>query len=182
VIGAFGYLAQSAVVPHPDMVALTGVDALATVRVVVAVNHGHTHVLQAFLKIPAPGRLTDNFRRGVSGTFVAAIDPTTGRLGDLVGMVTPTNRFVTERTDTHPQTGRRIRDRELPQWRGLFVLAERAGSLHPRTTALGWDIALGKDGWVILDGNPLWGPAGGQASTRTGLRPALARVFPEHWG
>ena len=177
----FGYLVQQWLAPHPDLVALTGTTALSSVRVVIAVSGGKTHVLQAFIKIPAPGSVVDNFRHGTSGALVASVDPETGRLTDLVGMLRPGHRFVVERTSTNPLTGEQFRGRELPAHRELFALAARAGTLHPRTTALGWDIALGRDGWRILDGNPLWGPAGGQASTRAGLRPALERVFPEYF-
>jgi len=179
--GDFGYVVQRALDPHPDVVALTGVDVLATVRVVTAVRDGATHILQFLLKIPAPGRVTDNVHGGLTGTMVAGVDPASGTLLDLVGILRPGNRFVRERTGVHPVTGRRIGGRELPDWRNVLDLARRAALLHPRTATLGWDVGLTPSGWVFLDVNAKWGPAGSQVCTGEGMKPALALLFPDHF-
>jgi hypothetical protein len=179
--GAFGYVVQRALDPHPDIVELTGVDILATVRVVTAVRDGATHILQFLLKIPAPGHVTDNVLDGLRGTTVTGIDPLSGKLLDLVGILHPGNRFVRERSGVHPVTGRRIGGRELPAWRSVLDLARRAALLHPRTATLGWDVGLTPSGWVILDVNAMWSPAGSQVCTGEGMKPALARLFPEHF-
>jgi hypothetical protein len=178
---AYGYLAQPLLKAHPAMVELTGVEALATVRVVTVRHESGNFTLQSFLKIPAPGRLTDNFRRGVSGTFITGLDPSNGCLGDLLGIVRPGHRHVIERTDTHPRTGMRIGGRELPEWRQCLHVAELAAAARPSSPIYAWDIGLGPDGWVILEANPTWGPVGGQACARRGLRPTLARLFPRDW-
>ena len=179
--GDYGYVVQRALDPHPDMVELTGVAVLATVRVVTAVCDGATHILQFLLKVPAPGRVTDNVQGGVTGTMVAGVDPESGRLLDLVGIVRPGNRLVREHTAIHPVTGRRIGGRELPAWRDVLDLARRAALLHARTATLGWDIALTSSGCVFLDVNAMWSASGSQACTGEGLRPTLARIFPELW-
>ena len=178
---AYGYLVQPLLKSHPAMVELTGVEALSTLRIVTARQPSGNVILQSFLKIPAPGRLTDNFRRGVSGTFIAAVDPSSGRLSDLLGLVRPGHRHVIERTDTHPQTGKRIGGRELPEWRQCLAVAELAAATRPNSPIFAWDIGLGPNGWVVIELNPLWGPVGGQACTRQGLRPTLARLYPREW-
>jgi hypothetical protein len=179
--GAYGYLVQEAVAPAREMVELTGIDALASVRVVTAVHVGGVDLIEAFLKIPAPGRLVDNFRYGSLGTMLSSVDPASGRLTALVGLLRPGNRYVLERTAKHPATGRDIEGRLMPRWSEATEVARRAALAHPCTATLGWDLALTPSGWVVLDFNPIWGPTGGEACTREGIRPLLARIYPNAW-
>jgi hypothetical protein len=180
-LGDYGYLLQEALVPHSEMVALTGVEELSTVRVVTALSNGVVDFIEIFLKIPAPGCLTDNFRYGSLGTMLASVDPTSGDLTALVGLLRAENRYVLERCAAHPATGRRIEGRTIPQWQDAIEISRRAALAHPRTATLGWDLALTPRGWIVLDFNPIWGPTGGEACTREGIRPILARLYPEAW-
>jgi hypothetical protein len=157
-LGAYGYLVQEALAPAREMVALTGVDALASVRIVTAVYSGGIEFIEAFLKVPAPGRLVDNFRYGAFGTMIASIEPSSGRLTALVGLLRPGHRYVLERTTKHPATGCRIEASAMPRWSEAIDLSCRAARAHPRTATLGWDLALTPTGWVFFDFNPIWGP------------------------
>lgn len=179
-LGDFGYLAQPAITPSRAVVELTGIAALVSARVVTTVKSGVPLVVEATVKMPGPGCLTDNFLHGVTGTVVTGLDHETGRLTDAVGLLRRGNRFVIQHAPEHPATGRRIYDMELPRWREAVDLAGRAALVHPDTATLGWDIALAETGCVILDGNPNWG-SGGQLCWRKGLRPRLASMFPEHF-
>ena len=176
-----GYLAQPALAPHPDIIGLTGLSTLSALRVLTAYQHGRVHTLHAWLKIPAPGRLTDNFHGGVWGTLAAGVDLVDGRLSELVGLFRPRNTLVIERRPVHPASGHTIAGRELPHWREAIALAHRAHALHPRTATLAWDVVLSREGCVLIDGNTRWGVGAGQASLGEGLRPMLARLFPEYW-
>ena len=177
-LGNYGYLVQPAVKPHPDLVRITGIDMLASVRVVTALKDGTPHVVESFLKIPGPGRLTDNFLSGAKGTTIARVDPATGRLSDVVGLLRAGFRHALERTSIHPATGRRIAGETLPSWREALDVAYRAARAHPRTVAIGWDVAIGASGCVILDGNPNWGP-GWEPCDAEGVRARLARLYPD---
>lgn len=178
---AHGYLVQPLLRPHPAMIELTGVDALSTMRIVTVRHETGNFTLQSLLKIPAPGHFTDNFRGGITGTFIAAMDPSDGRLSDLVGITRPGFRFVTERTPTHPATGKRIGGRELPLWRECLRVAELAAAAHPKSPLFAWDVGLGPDGWVVIEANTTWGPTGFQICSRQGLRPILAKLYPVDW-
>jgi hypothetical protein len=125
--------------------------------------------------------LVDNFRYGSLGTMLAGVDPTSGRLTPLVGLLRPGNRYVLERCDVHPATGRRIAGSAIPRWDEAVEISRRAALAHPRTATLGWDLALTPAGWIVLDFNPIWGPTGGEACTREGIRPILARMYPDAW-
>lgn len=176
-----GYLAQPALEPHPDVVELTGLTTLSALRVVTAYRHGRVHTIHAWLKIPAPGRLTDNFHGGVWGTLAAGVDLVDGRLTDLVGLFHPGNELVIERRAVHPVSGHTIAGKELPLWREAIGLAHRAHALHAKTATLAWDVVPSTDGCVIIDGNTRWGVGAGQACFGEGLRPTLARLFPDYW-
>lgn len=180
-LGAYGYLAQEALKPAREMVDLTGVDAVASVRVVTGLHAAGVDFIEAFLKIPAPGRLVDNFRYGVHGTMLASVDPASGRLTKLVGLLRPGHRYVLERTSRHPATGRQIEGCTVPRWSEAIEISRRAALAHPRTATLGWDLALTPAGWRVLDFNPIWGPTGGEAGTREGIRPLLSRLYPDTW-
>jgi hypothetical protein len=177
----YGYLVQPFVRSHERMAALTGVDALSTLRIVTVRHPSGNFLLQTFLKIPAPGRLTDNFRRGVSGTFIVGVDPRTGVLGDCVGLAFAGARHAIARADVHPLTGKRIAGEPLPMWSECSSVAERAAAAHPRSPIFGWDVGLAPEGWFVLDPNPRWGPIAGQVTTREGLRPKLAALYPDYW-
>jgi hypothetical protein len=176
--GNFGYVVQPALRPHPDIVALTGVDALTTVRVVTALSRGVPHVIESHLKIPAPGKLTDNFRDGTTGTMAAGVDPDDGTLTELIGILRPGNRYILERTVAHPVTGRHVAGAKLPFAREIIDLAFRAALAHPDTATLGWDVAIAERGLFILDGNPNWGPAWKPCSP-VGPRALLSRLYPD---
>jgi hypothetical protein len=180
-LGEYGYLAQEALAPAREMIELTGVDALASVRVVTAIHPGGVEFVEAFLKVPAPGRFVDNFRYGSFGTMIASIDPSSGKLTALIGLLRPSHRYVLERTAKHPTTGRQIEGRSVPRWSEAIELSCRAARAHHRTATLGWDLALTPAGWVFFDFNPIWGPTGGEACTREGIRPLLARIYPDSW-
>jgi hypothetical protein len=176
-----GYLAQPALSPHADIVALTGISTLSALRVVTAYQGDRVHTIHAWLKIPAPGRLTDNFHGGVWGTAAAGLNLVDGRLTKLVGLFRAGNSLVIERRAIHPASGHMIEGCELPHWREAIALAHRAHALHSRTATLAWDVVLASEGCVIVDGNTRWGVGAGQASLGAGLRPALARLFPDFW-
>jgi hypothetical protein len=176
-LGKFGYLVQSALAPHPEMVELTGIDTLSSVRIVTALAGGEPHVIESFLKIPGSGRLIDNFLSGSRGTMIARFDPRDGRLANATGLMRPGFRHVLESASVHPTTRKQIAGRTLPLWREALDIAFRASMSHPRSVAIGWDVALSSQGCVILDGNPNWGP-GWEPCAPEGVRTLLARLYP----
>lgn len=173
-----GYVVQPALTPASELARLTGVEVLTTARVVTAVHGGDAHVVESFLKIPDPRRLTDNFRDGSTGTFIAGFDPETGLLGDLIGMVNPQARYALERTAAHPLTGKRVKGALLARAGEIVAVAKRAALAHPLTPTLGWDVAIAENGLFLIDANPDWGP-GWQPESPTHVRALLHRLYPD---
>jgi hypothetical protein len=179
--GDCGYVVQPFLTSHPDLVRLSGCDALATLRVITARCGDTARVLAAFLKFPARGKLTNNFVGGVTGSVLMDVDPSSGRFGPVVGLLRPGFRFAIEQCAVYPSSGRRIENERLPAWEEARELAERGAALHPDTATLGWDLAYATTGWTVLEANTMWGPGGPQAASQRGLRPVLREAFPRHW-
>ena len=49
----------------------------------------------------------------------------------------------------------------------------------PDQRYVGWDLALSKDGWVLVEGNSGGQFVGPQISLKKGIRPVIARTFGE---
>jgi hypothetical protein len=55
--------------------------------------------------------------------------------------------------DVHPVSGVRFKDRILPDWQAVLDLACQAHSAFPARIMVGWDVAMLKDGPIIIEGN-----------------------------
>jgi len=127
--------------------------ALATCRVVTAKNPDTNIVelLFASLRMPVGNTDVDNYSRG---GMVSAIDAETGILGKAFCSLPIAGKF--ER-DTHPDTGQIITGFELPGWSEMkqFILTLHA---NLRSPFIGWDVALTKDGCMVVEGSLYWNP------------------------
>ncbi|MCA1790086.1 MAG: hypothetical protein LC667_09580 [Thioalkalivibrio sp.] len=132
--GSDTWLLQERVLPHPELVALSGsAGGLATVRIVTCLRAtGDVLVLPATLKLPDQRSGLDNF--GAGNPAVAVSDR--GVLGAAChGIDGPI-------IDRHPITGRAFRGIVLPDWDAAVALCRRGQQLLPTLRSIGWDIAL----------------------------------------
>ncbi|WAB83307.1 flagellar biosynthesis protein [Microcella daejeonensis] len=90
-----------------------------------------------------------------------------------------TGRHVS-RYETHPDSGESIVDFQLPLWDEALAMLDEAARRIPAVPYVGWDVAIGPDGPVLLEGN--WTP--GLYETRVsatgirhGTRPLHDRAF-----
>lgn len=73
------------------------------------------------------------------------------------------------RYETHPDSGASIVDFQVPMWDRVVELVDRAAREVPTVPYVGWDVAVGPDGPLLIEGN--WTP--GLYETRvsaTGIR------------
>ena len=75
----------------------------------------------------------------------------------------------------HPDSGKQIIGTRIPKWEELNDVIEKIRPQNSSVHFVGWDMALSKDGWCIVEGN--WCPAiiGVQACSGIGYRLALVR-------
>jgi hypothetical protein len=138
-------LVQPYVENHPDIAQVTK-GALASLRIVTGLNERAEAEFVASLIELLPG---DRATSVVA--IVCSIAPETGRIR-LAAL--PNGRLV----DCHPDTGLPLVGIDLPFWRESVDLVRRAhATVFPHFAFLGWDIALTKDGPVLLETNSEWG-------------------------
>lgn len=70
----------------------------------------------------------------------------------------------------HPDTGVQIIGAVIPRWGELNNLVERIASRNPSMRIVGWDFALSKDGWCLVEGNSLPSFFGFQIALEKGCR------------
>lgn len=142
---------------HSDILRLTGSDALQTARIVTWVDpEGNIDLYLTLFKLVVGANLHDNYNYGLSGNLTANIDPVSGRLTTATGA--SSNGIGFNVLTTHPKTGERIVDFELPHWQEARKLAERAARLFLPLRTIGWDVALTEEGPLLLEGNAEWDP------------------------
>lgn len=142
------FIVQPRLINHPALHDISN-DALATVRVLTCRDDkgGFEATNVAFRMAIGSNSVVDNFHQG---GLAAPVDLATGRIGSASDMgVRP---YVGWR-DTHPVTGEKFAGRILPYWRAVLELARQAHAAFPHRTAIGWDVAMLKDGPCIIEGN-----------------------------
>jgi hypothetical protein len=129
-------------------------------------------VFVALLKIGACGCIVDNWGKG---GLLVDIDIASGRIGEY-GIMRGWRRL-----DRHPDTGVKFKDITIPHF---LELKEQALLLHRslfNLKAVGWDVAVGKDGVVFVEGNARWG-IGMLQIVKGGLRKDIHEILKDPSG
>lgn len=142
------YVVRARVSNHPDLADLAGT-ALSTVRVLTCLDeNGTPQVTHAMLRMASTtGVVVDNFH---AGGIAAAVALDSGMLGPASDMGL---RAESRWWDVHPVSGAPIRGRIVPHWEQVPELARRAHAAFPDQIAIGWDIAICKQGPLLVEGN-----------------------------
>lgn len=141
--------------------------SINTIRYTVDYQDGYVDKIYAMIRIGAGDSQVDNTS---AGGICAAIDLDTGIIISK-GFRRDGKQYI-----YHPDSGKQIIGTKIPKWDELNETIEK---IRPKDTSvhfIGWDMALSKDGWCIVEGN--WNPAiiGVQASSGIGYRSALIRA------
>ena len=147
---------------------------------------GPARLFRALWKIPVGDAMTDNFDSGKSGNLVAEIDRATGKVLRVQSGAGLVGKEVFE----HPETGVTFRNFQIPDWHEYVALAERATSAFPGIRLQHWDLAITRDGPVILELNTFGSLDFVQLSHQKGFLDAefmeflddLARKYPAYAG
>jgi hypothetical protein len=124
-------------------------DATNTLRVfsIVDPETGEAGVLRAAHRFgSAASAPTDNWSRG---GYCAPVDVDIGRVGRLVTLEDPPR----SRHERHPETGERVEGVTVPYWEEVRELVRTVADLHSQAPLVGWDIAVGEAGPVLIEGN-----------------------------
>jgi hypothetical protein len=146
---AMGYLFQEVLRPHPAIAQLLGSEAISGVRVVVLQDAQGSEVVAAVWKMTSGDNVLDAFGGRGSGTYLASVDCTTGRIGMAIDDWWPRGSEV----QRIAATGNPIDGFVLPQWGAAVRLCLRAAAVFPLMRLQHWDIAITANGPRILEVN-----------------------------
>ena len=141
-----GYLFQPLMLPHRDIAALCGA-RLATCRMLTLVTEEGPQLYRAAWKIPAAGNAADNYWR--TGNILAKIDLATG----IVGRAMTGAGFDLAEVTHHPDTGEQLIGARVPNWQAMTAVVLEGAHLMREVPMIGWDIASGRDGPIVVEMN-----------------------------
>ncbi|BET65094.1 hypothetical protein ASA1KI_00120 [Opitutales bacterium ASA1] len=140
---------QEAIVNHPE-VARYSQGALCSYKVATGVDmEGFSRVLFASFCIPG-GDLSGETPASVD--LVSGVDLANGRLLPAVGEFVADGEF-----ESHPGTGAILAGASAPHWREVAAFATRAHAAFRDVPFVGWEIAVGASGPVLLGASTNWG-------------------------
>jgi hypothetical protein len=155
-------LLQRRVRNHPEVEALVG-ETTATIRfaALLAPDGSFEPLLAIHRSAPRDSAVDNSAKGGVA----SAIDLATGVLSQAMHMGDAGVRFSSE----HPRTGRPIEGVRLPFWSETVHLIERAHRVFREYPLVGWDVAITREGPVLIEANIIWVARSLQAAHRVPL-------------
>jgi Sugar-transfer associated ATP-grasp len=142
------FIIQPRLINHPSLADISN-DALSTVRVLTCRNEqGEPEATNVAFRMAVGGNsVVDNFHQG---GLAAPVNIKTGAIGLASDIgIKPGMGW----REVHPVSGVRFKDRILPDWQAVLNLACDAHKAFPARTMVGWDVAMLKDGPMIIEGN-----------------------------
>lgn len=139
-----GYWFQERLAPHPTLAELCA-GRMSSLRLFVIQDTDGPEILRASWKIAVGDNPADNFWR--PGNLLAAIDPESGRVGRVVRGAGPDLVEL----ESHPDSGARLLDVELPLWPEVRTLCLRGANSLPNCHVQGWDMAITDRGPILIE-------------------------------
>lgn len=149
------WMLQEEVIGHDRLAELSNTNSLQTCRIVTLLGEqGNVDVLAARLRLVCADNANDNFDYGTTGNAIAVLDPETGRIGSAFGGSGRDPQLTS--VAIHPRTGRELAGFQVPEWSVARELAIRAAKVFAPLRTIGWDVAISREGPVIIEGNVKW--------------------------
>lgn len=135
-------IVEECVKQHEDMDRLYP-DCVNTIRVITILKDNVCHTVFTLVKI-GNGGIVDNL---VGGGIAAVIDVNDGKIitdgVDIQGNI----------IENHPATGTKIKGFQIPNWDMLLETVDKAIRVVPGVNYVGWDIAIGQNKIILIEGN-----------------------------
>lgn len=162
-------LLEEFVFQHQDLQQLSP-NSLNTIRLITQINgKGQVDVIGTILRMGINLK-TDNLS---TGGIACPIDLETGKITG------PGISFDITKPDyyAHPISGIDFIDFEIPYWKDIVSMCEKAALFHPENKSIGWDVAIKDDGPFLLEGNHDWGARLWQMPVKKGLKHIALKYF-----
>lgn len=165
------FLIQGKIEQHPSLSALHE-SSINSIRLVTIKNvkTGNVSVFPSILRVGTGGSFVDNTSQG---GLALGIDMQTGKLYEY-GFYKP--QFGTK-VPKHPDSGIIFKDYTIPYFEEAKKTAMMLHTMLPDVYSIGWDVAIGKEGPIFIEGNDNWEINGPQI-----CHGGLKKVFYEMLG
>jgi hypothetical protein len=143
-----GYLFQETIIQHPDLNKLNP-SCVNTIRIDTFIDkEGKIEVISAYIRMSINNFHLDNIS---SGGCSVNIDIQTGKLKKDGYMIFRTSgvKILTK----HPVTEIVFEDFSIPYFTQVKELVIKSASLMPDLRLIGWDVAIGESGPILIEGN-----------------------------
>lgn len=164
------YIFQELVEQHPRMSELYS-KSVNTMRLVTvrSLKDGKIHLMPSILRVGANGSFVDNTSQG---GLAVGFDLETGKL-NRYGFHKPQFGL---RTEIHPDSGIRLSEFYIPFIKEAEEKAVFFHSMLKDIHSIGWDIAIGENGPIFIEGNDNWEINGPQVGNH-GLKKEFKEYF-----
>lgn len=154
---------------HDDLQRLSP-NSLNTVRFITQLkNDGSVDIVGASLRMGIL-KNTDNLS---SGGITCKIDVETGKL-DSKGYAFDITQPL---CDVHPVSGIALIGFQVPHWDKVKAMCIQAASKYDDNKSVGWDVAIKKDGPLLIEGNHDWGARVWQMPAGRGMKKILEKYL-----
>ena len=144
--GAQGAILERCITPHAEMKRLYP-NSVNTLRVLTSTLDGPARVVAITQRMGRGSRVVDN---SLAGGIYAGVDLESG---ELVG---PAVSKKKDRYAVHPDTGVAIEGFRPPHLAAVMGECVTLHQVYGHLPTVGWDIAVGPDGPLIVEGNTYW--------------------------
>lgn len=166
-ISTMGEVIVEEIIQQDEAMAAFHPSSVNTIRYVVDYNEEGVNRLWAIIRIGVGDSHIDNTS---AGGICAGIDLETGII------ISPAVRRNGEQFLLHPDSGKQIIGTKIPKWQELNEIIPLLRPKDSPVHLVGWDFALSKSGWCIVEGNACPSAMGIQGAMNKGYRAALKRV------
>jgi glutathione synthase/RimK-type ligase-like ATP-grasp enzyme len=141
-----GFVLEAKIEQHPLLQKIYS-HSVNTIRILTYLTKdSHPKIIGARIRMGRQGKLVDNISQGgINGT----IDMETGKI--LFGLSATSGKY--SYVADHPDTGVRFAGTEIPHWQMVLDLCRTAAKATPLQRFVGWDIAVGKSGPLVIEAN-----------------------------
>jgi hypothetical protein len=172
------FIFQAQIWQHPVLNRLNP-SCVNTVRIDTFIDKsGKAEVMSAYLRVGLKGSHVDNI---TAGGLSVPVDIETGRLNKF-GYIESAENW-TALPEEHPDTHIKFEDITIPFFDEVKKLVCRMAILVPELRLLGWDVAIGESGPVLIEGNTFYDMSGGDLNDG-GYRknPVFKKAIEEYKG
>ena len=138
-----GFIAEE-VIQQDERMAQLHPESVNTLRIHTLQNNGIVEVFHPYIRIGRGKSVVDN--AGSGGVFTSCNSET----GEVLTVVDEYCHSYT----SHPDNGFPLVGFKVPCWKEAFDFARQLALTNQDVHYAGWDLALTKDGWVLVEGNP----------------------------